>query len=1441
MLNKYEQFLDADDNNIFRADMTKKGKGFLGELQRPDGRVSTEISIGVEIDGRETEIPTLVPTLNKEEVDYLLGGNEPTQEIADKARRHAIDRMVEGKSPFREDEESDKYERFLDDEPFDLEESITGEPPEVKEPKMAGLPKGAGRPISAITGKPEPTEEERFAGAEAVLNLIPYAFASTVRGVVPEALETAIMQPLTKTITGRDYVSPITEAQRVSGAKLPEPTRQIIGTPFEMAGAVAPLTASFKTADAALKTIGLSAKAIEGTPLLTQLSYNLIKGGIAGGVYGGIEEGTPKGIGRDAALFAALQGVFGTAAPLIDKISKSNWYRKLSIKERGLVTEKIAKNYREGMTEGEVLRFLGKESKAYKEAMAMREVKPTPEQALRAKLRKAEKPIEKVAPVKTPEPIESAYDRAQKIKIEKAKVTPKKAEAVKEPVIPTIEKALKKRGIKGDELLNTIERIDEAKSYDKTIEIDNNGYVTLYHRTNKINAENIKNTGYMTTKEPGLFFGSKPEGQIEGYGESVVKVKIPIEKLELNDIFTNEVHFNYPEAIPGKKYKVEVLTPPAKPQPTAIPTEAKPETVKPTIEVKAMPEVAPKEIWELTLEDFKEIKKEITDKVKAKEFYDEISKILKPKTLKPIKPLIHKAVGITKAKDGVLIDTAQAFKESLRRAARAFKEGNRAGVEKEKLKIKELKIKYEERVKKIKTTKEILQRRRSKIRAVRDYFKLSDADMRKITRKDIRLMSNFEFKQHLDNIRKMAEKFDIRRQAMNELMTQVRDKELNVENLRKAMKLPTLKNMKVEQIKKLDAELEPFQKGDEFLSVRKLEVVDRTELEGIKTWREAREHLAKEISKQEGRTVSVEELQNIKVSEFDRFRYDTGLAEKDPFYRMMVEKPAARMLVSEAQYLEMEKETFALAKKIKGKGFIGWAVPQHKKIVRFMETPADKKAEIKLTEEEMALTKYMVEKNLISMDYLIQIEAMKMGRQNYYHHVRRGILEAVKEDGIIKAVKEQFESYKLDEQGFNILDRETGEILAYDKWFGPAMHRTGKLKPTENVVKAFLSYQKMFLKKQALDETTVLIDIYAHALTPKGMTKKGLLLHGNLIKFVKEWINTQKGRHVTLIAKQNGKIDAALRAIKMFTSLRDLGLNIPVSVATEIGEQVTTYQLLGKKKFALGKWRQNTKQGKAIIEKYRSLVGKNPWKELVEPSKAIGNRLMEGIFVLFRDASERSNRTFLLGALSKKEFRAGEINPERLAALRTELGRYRMVQGMKSIIGATPEGRAYTQYKKWAIPILRTTIKNLGNIGKKIAFQKPDSKEFKRSALELYRLVEITAFAMLMFGMVRDEDDNSFTGKMINKAYREATTLIQALQPRMFLAAGRTAAFIEELGVNLTLLLLGEKYKTTDEYKGIKKLKKQFKPVAVSQFQSKEKTKSTRTTRKRTTRKRREG
>jgi hypothetical protein len=99
------------DQYGYRLDGTKKGQGFFGPLQRPDGKVSTELSIGVDFDGKETLIPALVPTLTKAEVDSLLSNGPITEQITQKAIAHAKQRMAQGKSPFSQPGEDLAAER----------------------------------------------------------------------------------------------------------------------------------------------------------------------------------------------------------------------------------------------------------------------------------------------------------------------------------------------------------------------------------------------------------------------------------------------------------------------------------------------------------------------------------------------------------------------------------------------------------------------------------------------------------------------------------------------------------------------------------------------------------------------------------------------------------------------------------------------------------------------------------------------------------------------------------------------------------------------------------------------------------------------------------------------------------------------------------------------------------------------------------------------------------------------------------------------------------------------------------------------------------------------------------------------------------------------------------------------------------------------------------
>jgi hypothetical protein len=103
--------------------------------------------------------------------------------------------------------------------------------------------------------------------------------------------------------------------------------------------------------------------------------------------------------------------------------------------------------------------------------------------------------------------------------------------------------SLKKRGISGDNLLDQEDKIDEL--VDVGANIDNQGNITLYHRTSTDIANKIKATGKMSGKEDNLFFSTTPKGQAEGFGEGLVVMKIPIEKIAIDDIFGDEAHISY--------------------------------------------------------------------------------------------------------------------------------------------------------------------------------------------------------------------------------------------------------------------------------------------------------------------------------------------------------------------------------------------------------------------------------------------------------------------------------------------------------------------------------------------------------------------------------------------------------------------------------------------------------------------------------------------------------------------------------------------------------------------------------------------------------------------------------------------------------------------------------------------------------------------------------
>lgn len=83
----------------------KKYSGWKGVHINKEGKKVTEHSVGYGIDGKEVEIPMIVPSTTKSELNRILNKQQPTAAMVKKAIDHAKMRIKQGKSPFKNPED----------------------------------------------------------------------------------------------------------------------------------------------------------------------------------------------------------------------------------------------------------------------------------------------------------------------------------------------------------------------------------------------------------------------------------------------------------------------------------------------------------------------------------------------------------------------------------------------------------------------------------------------------------------------------------------------------------------------------------------------------------------------------------------------------------------------------------------------------------------------------------------------------------------------------------------------------------------------------------------------------------------------------------------------------------------------------------------------------------------------------------------------------------------------------------------------------------------------------------------------------------------------------------------------------------------------------------------------------------------------------------------
>jgi hypothetical protein len=94
--------------------------------------------------------------------------------------------------------------------------------------------------------------------------------------------------------------------------------------------------------------------------------------------------------------------------------------------------------------------------------------------------------------------------------------------------------------------------------------------------------------------EDGVFFSTKETGQNEGYGESIVKLKVPIESIQIDDTFGDEAHVRMPtekagQIIDVKEYlpTLQTETPTSEQAPQPFPAQEGAESVEDKFQANA--------------------------------------------------------------------------------------------------------------------------------------------------------------------------------------------------------------------------------------------------------------------------------------------------------------------------------------------------------------------------------------------------------------------------------------------------------------------------------------------------------------------------------------------------------------------------------------------------------------------------------------------------------------------------------------------------------------------------------------------------------------------------------------------------------------------------------------------------------------------------------------
>jgi hypothetical protein len=747
--------------------------------------------------------------------------------------------------------------------------------------------------------------------------------------------------------------------------------------------------------------------------------------------------------------------------------------------------------------------------------------------------------------------------------------------------------------------------------------------------------------------------------------------------------------------------------------------------------------------------------------------------------------------------------------------------------------------------------KDVMTSRAQRVKAVADQLSLSQADLRKLLKnKNIGLMSDAEFNnwlergatrdgEHIPSFKEQAAEVAKRKIALTDTLKVQKDRGVKREQyIRQLNDLPPVQKMTRAELYKYIDILKTYDKGDEALSPERVRALNTgpaelAALRGSRTMEDVRERAPKLTGQ------PLTDFKNTEVPLRAAATPDAQLRRSHPALRPFVDlahqfTQKGRALAERAKEPLFQLWADAIAERRKQQGIgerlVDFFAPQQREVMAYIENPTPDNA-TKLTPAELRVAEFWRTWAKGAEDYYIKrgkIEEATRFSSKYAPHVARDFFEIVrdaKKEGIWKSLKE-LALPRIDDAQFS----QKGNFMGFDKMAKFLSLRSGELTPSKNMARVMASHMDTFYNMVTQDQIAPVLDTLARSLRPEdGDPKAAAEMNSAIENFTKMYANNKKG-----INNAGGVVDAlAAPALQLGRTLAAIHY---IQGYYALQATVATVKMLPGEFMALGtdlataKVRKYSADGRAILEKYSSFVGKGPMDSFGEPGKGLKETLGLLGSGIFGFAHKTAMEDVLLGSMTKEEFAAGGISDKRLAEIKLNAGRWLDMEGMSSIAGSTEFGKSATQLKRWMVPPTLSLAEDANALWKSVRGQ---DKLKPEQIKDLARIGTLAGFAVLSgFALTKDQEDDSFTGHLIHYIRNDIHAMWAGINPAVLTATPVGIAYIQRIATDLQMLVhlqqdgsdftVGDRYKKTSQghdegdSKGAAALKKDLTPAFIA-------------------------